>query len=156
MDRLWTIGHSTRTLGEFVGMLREAGIACVADVRRFPGSRRHPQFGAEALAAGLAGAGIGYVHMPGLGGRRRPRPDSPHTAWRNAGFRGYADYMDTPAYAAARDTIARNDPHTRGIVILGLEAGVEALQESFRQAARFDLVKGFAVGRSIFGPAALK
>lgn len=113
MDRLWTVGHSTRTLEAFVAMLREAGIACVADVRRFPGSRRHPQFGAEALAAGLAGAGIGYGHMPALGGRRRPRPDSPHTGWRHAGFRGYADYMDTPAYAAARErlfALARRTP----------------------------------------------
>ncbi|WP_024890524.1 DUF488 family protein [Luteimonas huabeiensis] len=100
--RLWTIGHSTRPLEVFLGMLSEAGIFTVADVRRYPGSRRNPQYAAEALAASLPGAGIGYLPMPELGGRRRPREDSPHTAWRNAAFRGYADYMDTPAYAAAR------------------------------------------------------
>ncbi len=105
MDTLWTIGHSTRPIDVFVDMLRSAGVACVADVRRYPGSRRHPQFGAEALAASLPGAGIDFVPMPDLGGRRRTRPDSPHTAWRNASFRGYADYMDTPDYAAARERL---------------------------------------------------
>ena len=105
MDTLWTIGHSTRPLEVFVDMLRSAGVACVADVRRYPGSRRHPQFGAEALAASLPEAGIHFVPMPDLGGRRKARADSPHTAWRNASFRGYADYMDTPAYAAARERL---------------------------------------------------
>lgn len=106
METLWTVGHSTRTLEDFIALLREAGIACVADVRRHPGSRRHPHFSAEALVRSLADAGIDFVPMPALGGRRRPRPDSPHTAWRNASFRGYADYMDTPAYAAARERLA--------------------------------------------------
>ncbi|MDH5832430.1 DUF488 family protein [Luteimonas kalidii] len=105
MDTLWTIGHSTRPLEVFVQMLQAANVACVADVRRHPGSRRHPQFGADALATGLPAAGIGFVPMPELGGRRRARPDSPHTAWRNASFRGYADYMDTPGYAAARERL---------------------------------------------------
>ncbi|WP_202844575.1 DUF488 family protein [Luteimonas saliphila] len=105
MDRLWTIGHSTRPLEVFVAMLQAAGVARVADVRRHPGSRRHPQFGADALAASLPAAGIGFVPMSELGGRRRPRPDSPHTAWRNAGFRGYADYMDSPDYASARERL---------------------------------------------------
>ena len=105
MDRLWTIGHSTRPLDVFVGMLRSAQVACVGDVRRYPGSRRHPQFGGEALAQSLPRAGIEFVPMPELGGRRKPRADSPHTAWRNASFRGYADYMDTPAYRAARERL---------------------------------------------------
>lgn len=102
MMPLWSIGHSTRDWPAFLDMLRGAGIALLADVRRHPGSRRNPQFAAPALAQGLAEAGIGYLPLPELGGRRPPRPDSPHTAWRSAGFRGYADYMDTPEYARAR------------------------------------------------------
>jgi uncharacterized protein (DUF488 family) len=98
---LFTIGHSTRTLDEFVELLRAAGVTLVVDVRRFPGSRRHPQFGAERLASGLAEAGIAYRHEPALGGRRRPRPDSVNTFWRNDQFRGYADHMASAEFAAA-------------------------------------------------------
>jgi uncharacterized protein (DUF488 family) len=79
----------------------------VVDVRRFAGSRAHPQFNPPALERSLARAGISYTPMPALGGRRTPRPDSPHTAWRNAAFRGYADYMDTPAFAKAAARLAR-------------------------------------------------
>jgi len=104
--RLWTVGHSTRTLEALVGMLREAGILALVDVRRFPGSRRHPHFSGEAMATALAEAGIGYRHLPALGGRRRPLPDSRNDAWRNAGFRGYADYMQTPAWQRASDALA--------------------------------------------------
>ncbi|MEZ0470266.1 DUF488 family protein [Luteimonas salinilitoris] len=103
--RLWTVGHSTRDWDAFVALLAAAGIETVADVRRFAGSRRHPQFSGAAMARALPQAGLGYASMPGLGGRRPPRPDSPNTAWRNAGFRGYADYMATPDYAAARDRL---------------------------------------------------
>ncbi|MCL1633464.1 DUF488 domain-containing protein [Luteimonas sp. SX5] len=102
MRTLWTIGHSTRAWDDFVAMLREADIAVLADVRRFAGSRRHPQFSGETMARALPEDGIAYLPMPELGGRRPPRPDSPNTAWRNAGFRGYADYMGSDAYAAAR------------------------------------------------------
>jgi uncharacterized protein (DUF488 family) len=97
---LFTIGHSTRTLEELVELLRCAGVTLVVDVRRFPGSRRHPQFGRERLAAGLATAGIGYRHEPALGGRRPPRSDSPNTAWRNDQLRGYADHMASAEFAA--------------------------------------------------------
>jgi len=97
---LFTIGHSTRTLDEFVELLRRAGVTQVVDVRRFPGSRRHPQFGAERLAAGLAEAGIAYRHEPALGGRRKPQADSVNTAWRNDQFRGYADHMASAEFAA--------------------------------------------------------
>lgn len=76
----------------------------VIDVRRFPGSRRHPQFGTPELATNLAHEGIGYIHIAELGGRRRPRPDSPNTQWRNAAFRGYADHMATVGY---RDAFAQ-------------------------------------------------
>lgn len=101
MARIWTIGHSTRPSEELIGLLREHGIGRLVDIRRFPGSRRQPQYGREALAAALAGAGIGYVHEPGLGGRRAARPDSPNAYWRDPGFRGYADHMATPEFGAA-------------------------------------------------------
>ena len=101
MPRIFSIGHSTRSMDEFVALLREHGVTVLVDVRRFPGSKRHPHFGADSLASAMAEAGIDYVHEPDLGGYRKPRPDSPHTAWRNDGFRGYADHMDTPAFRAA-------------------------------------------------------
>lgn len=103
---LWTIGHSTRDWPTFLGMLTQADIVNLVDVRRFAGSRRHPQFSGEAMADALAQAGILYVPMPELGGRRAPAPDSRNTAWRNAAFRGYADYMATAPYRQARDRLA--------------------------------------------------
>ena len=103
---LWTVGHSTLAWEAFVEMLQGAGIAAVADVRRFPGSRRHPQFGADAMAVALPAAGIDYLPFPDLGGRRRPRPDTRNTAWRNEAFRGYADYMETREYGVARERLA--------------------------------------------------
>lgn len=87
-------------------MLSANGITRIADVRRFPGSRKHPQFNPEPLAEALRAAGIGYTPMPELGGRRKARPDTPHIAWRNEAFRGYADYMDTPEFASAAATLA--------------------------------------------------
>ena len=90
---IWTLGHSTRTLEEFLGVLSAQGVQAIADVRRFPGSRRHPHFAREALERSLPDNGLDYAWMPELGGRRRPRPDSPNDAWRNEAFRGYADYM---------------------------------------------------------------
>jgi uncharacterized protein (DUF488 family) len=100
---IWTVGHSTRTLEALVALLRAHGIRRLADVRSLPRSRRHPQFNADTLPGPLAGAGIDYVHLPALGGLRRARPDSPHTALRNPGFRGYADHMQTAVFAAALD-----------------------------------------------------
>jgi len=96
-----TIGHSTHPVEGFVALLRGHLIELVCDVRRYPGSRRHPQFGADALGATLEGAGIAYEPLGDqLGGRRRPRPDSPHAGWRVAGFRGYADHAESPEFAA--------------------------------------------------------
>lgn len=95
---IFTLGHSTRTLDEFLALLRAHGVNAVLDVRRFPASRRYPYFNREALAAALDAEGIEYHWLPELGGRRAPRPDSHNTAWRNASFRGYADYMETPAF----------------------------------------------------------
>jgi uncharacterized protein (DUF488 family) len=103
---LWTVGHSTRSAEDFRGLLRAHGVTRVAEVRRFAGSRRYPHFHPDALERSLADGGIGYTAMPDLGGRRRPRADSPHAAWRNEAFRGYADYMDTPAFAAAARQLA--------------------------------------------------
>ena len=99
---LWTIGHSTREWDDFVAMLREAGIDCLVDVRRFAGSRRNPQYSPLAMAPALRDAAIDYVPMPEFGGRRVPLPDSPNGAWRVTAFRGYADYMATPEFALAR------------------------------------------------------
>jgi len=98
--RLWTIGHSTRTIEDFLALLTSNGIGTLADVRRYPGSRRLPHFGQDALAPSLAGQDIAYEHFPELGGRRRSRPDSPNSAWRDPAFRGYADYMMTPEFRA--------------------------------------------------------
>jgi uncharacterized protein (DUF488 family) len=96
--RLWTIGHSTRSLDELVAMLRAFEIAILADVRSIPRSRHNPQFNADALEAALGALDLRYERVPELGGLRRARRDSPNTAWRNASFRGYADYMLTEAF----------------------------------------------------------
>ncbi|HEY0879220.1 MAG TPA: DUF488 domain-containing protein [Zeimonas sp.] len=104
--RIWTIGHSSRSLDEFLALLAAHRIECIADVRRHAGSRKHPQFNPDALARSLGERGIDYVAMPDLGGRRSTRGDSPHTVWRNPSFRGYADYMDSPAFAEALDRLA--------------------------------------------------
>src|SRR5262249_60514486 len=87
--------------------LREHGIAGIADVRRFPASRRHPHFRREALAAMLAAAGLHYDWLPALGGRRAPRPDSPHTAWREPAFRAHADHMGTEEFRGGLDQLIR-------------------------------------------------
>ena len=102
---LWTIGHSTRPWGEFVAMLGDAGIATLADVRRFAGSRRNPQFSRDAMPPALAEAGIRYWPLPALGGRRKPAAGSPNTAWRVEAFRAYADHLASPEYIAAREAL---------------------------------------------------
>lgn len=112
---VFTIGHSTRTLDEFVAALDAHGVRTVVDVRSLPGSRHAPQFNADALENGLAAHGIGYRQLRALGGRRRAAPDTVNTGWRNAGFRGYADHMQTPEFAAGIDElvqIAERSPTT--------------------------------------------
>ena len=111
---VYTVGHSTHPLDDFVTLLRSHAVAGIADVRRFPASRRHPHFAREALGRALGAADIRYDWLPELGGRRATRPDSPHVAWRAAAFRGYADHMESAefhtglerllALAAARPT----------------------------------------------------
>jgi uncharacterized protein (DUF488 family) len=104
--RVWTIGHSTRSLDQFLELLEAHDIEAVADVRRFPGSRRWPHFAGEHLAQSLKSRGVEYEWLPELGGRRQPRPDSPNTAWRSASFRGYADYMETESFAEGLERLA--------------------------------------------------
>jgi uncharacterized protein (DUF488 family) len=97
---IMSVGHSTRSLQEFLELLKSHGVKRLVDVRTMPRSRRNPQFNREILPGTLEAAGIGYSHLPELGGLRHPRPDSRNTAWRNASFRGYADYMQTSEFAA--------------------------------------------------------
>lgn len=104
--RIFTVGHSHRDWDAFAAILVEAGIEVVADVRRYAASHRHPQFAGAAMLQGLAALDIDYRPMPSLGGRREPRPDSVNTGWRQPGFRGYADYMQTAAFADARAALA--------------------------------------------------
>jgi uncharacterized protein (DUF488 family) len=118
---LFTIGHSTRPFDEFVAMLRAWEIEALVDVRTAAGSRRHPQFNAAALESELPRAGIAYERMPALGGFRRPRADSPNSGWRNASFRGYADYMETSEFRAALDTLIDRARDAR-LVIMCAEA----------------------------------
>jgi len=105
MLEVHTIGHSTHPIEEFLDLLQSHSIAQLIDVRTIPRSSRNPQFNSEALAASLAAKAIAYKHMPELGGLRRARPDSINTAWRNASFRGYADYMQTPEFQEAVQTL---------------------------------------------------
>ncbi len=111
--QLWTIGHSTHPIEEFVAILKAHSIERLVDIRTIPRSRHNPQFNREQLPGSLSAAGIEYIHMADLGGLRRPRPDSINTEWRNASFRGYADYMQTPRFAAALERLiglARDKP----------------------------------------------
>jgi len=105
-DRLlWTVGHSTRSIDELIDLLRAYAIALLVDVRRYPASRRHPQFNEAALAESLKARGIAYQHLPELGGRRSAHPNSVNLGWRSAGFRGYADYMQTDEFWRALEEL---------------------------------------------------
>ncbi|MFA7334126.1 MAG: DUF488 domain-containing protein [Kiritimatiellia bacterium] len=116
-----TIGHSTRTIEEFIRLLQAHGVTCVADVRTAPRSRHNPQFNKDSLPGSLKEAGLEYVHMPGLGGLRHAKADSPNGGWRNASFRGYADYMQTPEFARSLDELIRLASRNR-IVLMCAEA----------------------------------
>ena len=96
---VFTIGHSTRTLGEFIQLLKSYGVTLLVDVRTVPRSRHNPQFNKETLPASLRPEGVRYIHMPEIGGLRRPKRDSVNLAWRNSSFRGYADFMQTKEFA---------------------------------------------------------
>jgi uncharacterized protein (DUF488 family) len=103
---VYTVGHSTRSLDELVSLLKQHGVVAVADVRRFPKSRKYPHFNDDALAASLPDARLRYVPIPALGGRRRTTADSVNSGWRNEGFRGYADYMQTKEFEAGVSALA--------------------------------------------------
>ncbi len=102
---VFTIGHSTRPLEEFIALLSAYRVTLLVDIRLVPASRRFPQFVQAALAMSLASAGVDYLHLKDLGGRRTPRVDSPHSGWRSRSFRGYADYMESSPWAAAMATL---------------------------------------------------
>jgi uncharacterized protein (DUF488 family) len=126
---IYTVGHSTRAFDDFVGLLRGHGVLQLADVRKVPKSRRHPQFALESLSRTLPAAGILYRHFPDLGGLRKPRADSRNTAWRHPGFRGYADHMETAAFAEALDELVawarggRGVGAAKGVVVQSEGAG---------------------------------
>lgn len=102
-----TIGHSTHTIEEFIQILESHGVNCIADVRTIPRSRHNPQFNKDSLPLSLKEAGIKYIHIPELGGLRHTTKDSPNTGWRNASFRGYADYMQTQPFEKALDKLIK-------------------------------------------------
>jgi uncharacterized protein (DUF488 family) len=120
--RIWTIGHSTRTIDEFISLLKENEIKLLADVRAFPGSKRYPQFKKEALAELLTAHGIRYEHFPELGGKRKSKPDSRNTAWRNASFRGYADHMETEQFQKGIESLLGVAAETGATAIMCAEA----------------------------------
>jgi uncharacterized protein (DUF488 family) len=169
---VWTIGHSSRAIEDFVELLESAQVQVVADVRRHAGSRAHPHFNPTALADALAARAIDYAAMPELGGRRNPRPDSTNGVWRNRSFRGYADYMDTGSYqdaierllelAADRRTalmcaealwwqchraLIADDLKSRGIDALHIMGIGKVTEHPYTSAARL------AGGRLVYGPA---
>ena len=139
---LYTIGHSTRSIDELIALLEEHAIATLVDIRTIPHSRRHPQFGQPSLRASLAAARIGYMHMKGLGGLRKPVADSVNRAWRNEAFRGYADYMQTPEFAGCVDELRAVAAKAR-TVIMCAEAAPERCHRSLVADAL--LVRGLTV-----------
>jgi uncharacterized protein (DUF488 family) len=118
---IYTVGHSTRRLEEFVALLHEHSVQTLVDVRTVPRSRRNPQFNRDALPESLLAAGLDYVHLSGLGGFRATRLDSPNTGWSNDSFRGYADYMLTPEFAHHLEELIDLSGRTR-VAIMCAEA----------------------------------
>lgn len=149
---VFTVGHSTRSIDEFVGLLRTYGIARLVDVRTIPKSRHNPQFNHDKLGSYLRNRRIGYRHMKALGGLRHARVDSPNAGWRNASFRGFADHMQTREFIAAVDKLvelAREKP----TVIMCAEALPWRCHRSLIGDAL--LVRGIEV-RDIFSPRSVK
>lgn len=169
---MWTIGHSSRSLEEFLALLHSHGIQVVADVRRNPGSRAHPHFNSTPLAGALAENGIGYIAFLELGGRRAPSKESRNTVWRHSAFRGYADYMESSEYRAGIDRLVcvaaekrtaalcsealwwrchraliADDLKVQGLTVLHVMSVKEVVEHPFTSAARV------VVGRLVYGPA---
>ena len=120
--RIWTIGHSTRGIDKFIFLLKENQIKLLVDVRAFSGSRRYPQFNKDALAESLNAHGIRYEHFPELGGKRKSKPDSRNTAWRNTSFRGYADYIETEQFQKGIERLLNVAEETGPTAIMCAEA----------------------------------
>ena len=118
---VFTLGHSTLPIERFIALLKIYGIERLADIRTVPASRHNPQFQSAALAASLAAEKIEYVHLAALGGLRHPRKDSANTGWRNKGFRGYADYMQTAAFEEGLDALIQMSRQQR-VAIMCAEA----------------------------------
>lgn len=118
---VFTIGHSTRNIDEFLDLLREHRIDLLVDVRRYPGSKRYPQFGRDELPQYLRSADIDYIHRDALGGRRRPLANSPNSYWRNEQFRGYADHMNSTEFRDALSELMELAV-SRSVVIMCAEA----------------------------------
>ncbi len=152
MKRIWTIGHSTRKIEIFIRLLEENGIKLVADVRMFPGSKRYPQFGKEALVESLGKAGIRYEHFPELGGRRKPRADSQNTAWRNESFRGYADHMETEEFRGGIERLLAVANHVGSTAMMCAEAVWwrchRALISDFLKARGVDVIHIVDLGKT--------
>jgi uncharacterized protein (DUF488 family) len=117
MGTIFTIGHSTRALDVFLALLEREGIQRIADVRRFPFSRRHPYFNGDALMHSLAAKGIAYRHMEAMGGRRDAPKSLPATGWREPSFNAYAHHMTTPAFRAARDALLADSDRLRTAIM---------------------------------------
>jgi uncharacterized protein (DUF488 family) len=146
-----TIGHSTRPVEELVSLLRENSVEALTDVRRYPASRRHPQFNREALERSLPNSSIEYLWMPELGGRRTPRKDSHNTAWRNAGFRGYADYMETEPFQRAITQLVQHAQIKRTAIMCAEQAWQQChrgLISDFAKAQGIDVIHILGHGRT--------
>jgi len=115
--RLWTIGHSTRSSDEFLALLQVHDIQRLIDIRRYAGSRRYPHFHSDALAQSLSMAGLWYEEMPALGGRRTAQSDSQNSGWKNASFRGYADYMQTDEFDRALEELMAQGENDRTAIM---------------------------------------
>jgi uncharacterized protein (DUF488 family) len=140
---LFTVGHSIHEAEEFAELLRGARIECIADVRRYPGSRRNPQFGRDELARTLKQAGIGYLFMGDeLGGRRKPVPDSPNDGWRVTQFQGYADHLNSPEFQAGLDRVLAEARRRRTAVMCAEGEWWRCHRRLISDAA---LVRGFEV-----------
>jgi uncharacterized protein (DUF488 family) len=114
---LWTIGHSTRSIDDFLALLKAHDIACLVDVRTVPRSRHNPQFDTHTLARHLATAGLLYAHRPELGGLRKPNKDSINSGWKNSSFRGYADYMQTEPFSSALEALTMEAGRVRTAIM---------------------------------------
>jgi uncharacterized protein (DUF488 family) len=149
---IYTIGHSTRSLETFIGLLKAQGVTALVDVRTIPRSRHNRQFNQDTLPDALAAAGIRYVYEKGLGGLRHTKPGSPNGAWRNASFRGFADYMQTPEFAEGLNRlieIAGTEP----VAIMCAEAVPWRCHRSLIADAL--VVRGFSV-RDVIGATSCK